>query len=146
MQFQLRTLFIVMGVFCVYLGLLNAPFIISVPCYCLIAWSMPAYWIAGLVYARHERRAYYLGGVAAGASPYLIMLFFSIMLAADGPWRWGRWIDRYDWDEIWFFNFTASLFMLGPLLVAFLGGWIAYLVHRSVRPAESDPALQTPPA
>jgi hypothetical protein len=139
MQFQLRTLFILMAAVCVYLGMLNAPFIISIPLLCAVAWVMPAYWIAGLVYARGARRAYFLGGVAAGTSPQLVMIFYSIMVAMDGPWRWSNWYQRYDWDETWFFNIVASIFLLGPLLIAFLGAWVSYAVYRSLQPADARP-------
>src|SRR6185436_17943236 len=55
MQFRLRTLFILTAIVCVYFGVLNAPPFIAIPLYCAIVWLTPAYWIAGVIYAREAR-------------------------------------------------------------------------------------------
>src|SRR5687768_14394060 len=135
MQFSLRTLFIITGVICVYCGILNAPQFIAIPLFCAIVWLMPAYWIAGVIYAREGRRAFFIGGLAAGAVPFAAMALFSIvMILDDGPWRWGRNFGRYELGETQMINLIASLMIFAPVLLAFFGGWISRAVYFSLQP------------
>src|SRR5687767_8026567 len=135
MQFRLRTLLMLMAAICVYLGLLNAPPIIAFPIYCAIAWVAPAYWIVGVIYARGAERAYYIGGLSAGAVPFIAMLFCSVVMVFDGPWRWNRWVE-FEWGETHFFNLICSVLIFTPLVIAFLGGWVGHAVYRSLQPVQ----------
>lgn len=139
MQFQLRTLFILTAVFCVYMGLLNAPMFITIPVFCMVSWMMPAYWIAGVVYARGPKRSFYIGGLAAGATPFIAQGFYTLIAIIDGPWRWRNWFSgRYDWSEIWLTNVTASLLLAAPHIVALCGAWLSYALYFSLRPTDES--------
>jgi hypothetical protein len=136
MQYSLRTLFILMAAICVYLGILNAPIFISFPVFCTLALLAPAYWVTGVVYARGEQRAFFIGGLAAGAAPFVAMVFTSLVMLIDGPFRWGRGFGRYEWGETQFFNMVSSLLIFAPIAIAFLGGWIALALYRRLQPAQ----------
>lgn len=139
MQFRLRTLMIVMAAISGYLGLINAPSVIAMPIFYAVACTMPAYWVTGVIYAREQRRAFFIGGIAAGVAPYLQLVFTSIWMF-DG--RWGH--NRYEFGETQAINMMISLFVFSPLLLACIGGWIGWCVYRSLQP--DPPAnLHSPP-
>jgi hypothetical protein len=150
MQFRLITLFIITGAVCVYLGILNAPPVIALPLFCAVVWLSPAYWVAGVIYSREARRAFFIGGLSAGAIPFLAMVFYSLVLLLDGPGPWGF---RSSWGRGGFgqsqlINFFASLFIFAPLATAYVGGWISKYVYYSAQPPKpvASPASPFGPA
>ena len=144
MQFRLRTLFIITAVICVYCGVLNAPQFISFPLFSVVVWLTPAYWIAGVIYARDAKRAFFIGGLVGGAVPFLGLVFWSLAMAVDGPFRWGRNYGRYEMGEAQLLNLIASLFIFAPVVLAFLGGWISLAVYRSLQPPKPVPPPRSP--
>lgn len=144
MQFSLRTLFILTAIVCVYCGILNAPVFIAFPLFCALVWLTPAYWIAGVIYAREARRAFFIGGLAAGAVPFVALVFCSLVMAVDGPWRWSRSYGRYEFGETQLINMIASLFIFAPVALAFLGGWISLFVYHSLQPPRPVPPPVSP--
>ena len=152
MQFRLRTLFILTAVICVYCGILNAPPFIAVPLFCAVVWLTPAYWIAGVVYAREARRAFFIGGLASGTIPFFILVFYSLNVVFDG---WGPWGYRNNfrggyYGENQLINLLASLFIFAPVVLAFLGGWVSLAVHYGLQPPKrvsppTSPFLRTFP-
>ncbi len=145
MQFRLRTLFILTAIICVYCGVLNAPTIIAIPLYCAVTWLTPAYWIAGVIYARDAKRAFFIGGLAGGAVPFVAQVFWSVVLAVDGPWPWrygGS--GRYEIGETQLINLIASLFIFAPVVLAFIGGWISLAVYHGLQPPKPVPSPASP--
>jgi hypothetical protein len=136
MQFRLRSLFILTALICVYLGVLNAPSQIALPLFCAAVWVTPAYWIAGVIYARDARRAFFIGGLAAGTAPFLVLLSAFGFRMGD-PWGWGY--QPYQVGETQMINMVLSLFVFAPVVLAYLGGWIALAVYHSLQPSPSVP-------
>jgi hypothetical protein len=134
MQFRLRSLFILTALICVYLGVLNAPSQIALPLFCAAVWVTPAYWIAGVIYARDARRAFFIGGLAAGAAPFLVLLSAFGFRMGD-PWGWGY--QPYQVGETQAINMVLSLFVFAPVLLAFIGGWIALAMYHNLQPSPS---------
>ncbi|WP_425614776.1 hypothetical protein NA78x_004655 [Anatilimnocola sp. NA78] len=140
MQFRLRTLFILMAIVCVYCAVLNLPPPIAIPLFCSIGWISPAYWVTGVVYARGATRAFFIGGISGGAVPLVALVFVSIVMIFDGPWRWGR--SMNGWGEQQLFNLLFSLLALAPVALAFASAWIAYAVYHSLQTTEA--AVKSP--
>jgi len=152
MQFRLRTLFILTAIVCVYFGVLNAPPFIAIPLYCAIVWLTPAYWIAGVIYAREARRAFFVGGLAAGTLPFFILIYYSLNVVFDGwgPWGYRNYGGRGFYGEYQLMNLVASLFIFAPVVLAIVGGWISWAVYYGVQPPRpvsppTSPFLQTFP-
>ena len=146
MQFRLITLFIITGIVCVYCGLLNAPSFIALPLFCAVTWLSPAYWISGVIYTREARRAFFIGGLASGAIPFLGLVFYSLAMVFDGwgPWGYRNGFGRNGFGETLFINFFASLFIFSPVVMAFLGGWISMAVYFSAQPRKPVPPPASP--
>ena len=153
MQFRLRTLFILTAVVCVYCGVLNAPPFIAIPLFCAIVWLTPAYWIAGVIYAREARRAFFVGGLASGTVPFFVMIFYSLSVVLDGygPWGYRNYGGRGGfYGEYQLMNLVASLFIFAPVVLAFVGGWISWGVYYGMQPPRpvsppTSPFLKTFP-
>jgi len=136
MQYRLSTLLIVTALIGIYLGILNMPTFIAVFIFFAAALVTPAYWVTGVIYARERRRAYFIGGIAAGAIPYLILVGFGLMIGMDVPWRWGR--NRYEFGETQIINMMLSGLILSPALLAFAGGWIGQRVYLGLQTTAQD--------
>jgi hypothetical protein len=134
MQYQLRSLFILMGLIGVYFGILNMPTMFAFPLFSCLVLVTPAYWLTGAIYARDRRQAFFVGGIAAGAFPYLMLAYYCINM---GRWGWAG-FERYRFGETQIVNVMLSLLVCLPILLAFAGGWIGIAVYRSLRAAESD--------
>jgi hypothetical protein len=81
MQFRLMTLLILLTALA--LGgamVLTAPAGVSLLVMAIMLWISPSFWIAGAVYARRSPQAFFVGGIAAGAIPYLIATQYSSSL------------------------------------------------------------------
>ncbi|MGI8978179.1 MAG: hypothetical protein ACR2FY_03025 [Pirellulaceae bacterium] len=146
MQFRLRTLFILTAVICVYCGVLNAPLFIAMPLFCAIAWVTPAYWIAGVIYARDARRAFFIGGLAGGTVPFLALVFWSLAMGIDffdgwGYRNYGRGVFS---GETQLMNMLASLVIFAPVVLAFVGGWISLAVYYGLQPPKPVPPPLSP--
>ncbi len=145
MQYRLSTLLIIMALAGVYFGILNMPTFIAGFLFFAVALVSPAYWVTGMIYARNERRAFFIGGIAGGAVPYLVLGIFGLVLTFDGPWRWG--LNRYQFGETQMINMMLSAFIFSPLLLAFAGAWLGMLLYRSLQTeAKEAEALATPQA
>jgi hypothetical protein len=146
MQFSLRTLFILTAIICVYCGVLNAPQFIALPLFCALAWLSPAYWIAGVIYARDSRRAFFIGGLAGGAVPFLALVFYSLAVGFDFFDRWGsrNYFGRNSFGETQLINLIASLFIFAPVVLAFAGGWLSLAVFHSLQPPKQVPRATSP--
>lgn len=146
MQFRLITLFIITGIVCVYCSILNAPPFIALPLFCAVVWLSPAYWVSGVIYTREARRAFFVGGLAGGAIPFLGLVFYSLAMVIDG---WGPWGFRNNWGrnrfgETQLINFFASLLIFAPVVMAFIGGWISMAVYSSAQPPKPVPPPASP--
>lgn len=142
MQFRLITLFIVTGLVCVYCGVLNAPPFIAIPLFGAIAWVSPAYWVSGVIYTREARRAFFIGGLASGAIPFLGLVFCSLAFVLDG-WRYRNW-GRNNFGDNLLMNFFASLLIFAPVIMAYVGGWISMAVYYSAQPPKPVPPPASP--
>jgi hypothetical protein len=138
MQYRLSTLLIVMALAGVYFGILNMPSFIAVFLFFAAVLVTPAYWVTGAVYARDQRRAFFIGGIAAGVVPYLLLGYFGMMSSMRGPWPWN--FNRYEFGETQLVNMMLSVFIFSPALLAFAGGWIGRTVYRTLKnaPDEAD--------
>jgi MFS family permease len=145
MQYRLSTLLIVMALFCVYFGILNMPTFIAVFLFFAVVLVSPAYWVTGLIFARNERRAFFIGGIAAGTIPFLILGCFGVVMVTDGPWRWG--FNRYEFGETQVVNMMLSVFISAPVLLAFAGAWVGKRVYRNLQTTVDDtnPAVHAQP-
>jgi hypothetical protein len=146
MQFRLITLFIITGIVCVYCAVLNLPAVITFPLFCAVTWLSPAYFISGVIYTREARRAFFIGGLASGALPFLGEVFYCLAVAFDG---WGPWGFRGGWGRTGFgetqlINLFASLVIFSPVIMAFLGGWVAMAVYYSAQPKRPVPPSASP--
>lgn len=139
MQYRLSTLLIAMALAGVYFGILNMPTFIAAFLYFAVVLVTPAYWVTGVIFARQERRAFFVGAIAAGAGPYLILGTFGLVLVFEGPWRWG--MNRYQFGETQLINMLLSAVVFSPMLLALAGGWIGRSVYRTLKnaPDEADP-------
>lgn len=133
MQFRLRSLFILTAAVAVFCGIITAPWFLAIPLLCALSCLWPAYWIAGVIYARDSRRAFFIGGIAAGALPYIVLAVFIIAAAFD-EFDMFRFTRRRGYTENLLTNLFAAGIVLTPTVLAFLGGWIALAVYRSLQP------------
>ena len=147
MQFRLRTLSVLIAFifFLIYCGVLNAPSSIAIPVFCVIVWLTPAYWIAGVIYARDARRAFFIGGLASGAVPFLALVCYSVIGAFEG---WGSWgyggYRRSVFGEIQRQNLIASLFIFAPVMLSFIGGCLSMAVYFALQPPSPVPPFASP--
>ena len=145
MQFRLRSLFILTAIICVYCGMLNAPPAIAIPLFCAVAWLTPAYWIAGVIYARAAKRAFFIGGLAGGAVPFLALVFYSLAAGFDMfdrlPYRA---FGRGGFGDTQLFNLTVSSFIFAPVVLAYIGGWVSWAVYQSLQPPNPVPPPTSP--
>jgi len=148
MQFRLRSLFILTALVCVYCGVINAPPIIAIPLFFAAVWLAPAYWITGVIFAKEGRRAFFIGGLAAGAAPFLVLTMF---VASGFPWGYGNWDFRElagagggIYGENQLANLIASLFIFAPVVLAFIGGWISLVVYHSLQSPKPKPGPESP--
>ncbi|MFN0022002.1 MAG: hypothetical protein ACKVP0_27455 [Pirellulaceae bacterium] len=146
MQFRLITLFIITGIVCVYCAVLNLPAVIAFPLFCAVAWLSPAYFISGVIYMREARRAFFIGGLASGALPFLGLALYSLGVVFDGrgPWGYrGGW-GRTGFGETQLVNLFASLVIFSPVIMAFFGGWVSMAVYYSAQPKKPVPPPASP--
>lgn len=136
MQYRLSTLLIVMFLIGVYLAILNMPTFIAVFLFFAAVLVTPAYWVTGAVYAREQRRAYFIGGIAAGAVPFLLLGYFGMMMSFRGPGPFN--FNRYQLGETQLLNMLMSVFVFSPALLAFAGGWIGQSVYHSLQTAANS--------
>lgn len=134
MQFRLLTVLILMAAVSVGCALLfAAPAWISIPALTLILWVSPAFWIAGVVYARGGRQAFFLGGLVAGAIPFLITSVYSMnfasrfvrLLTTGNATAGSLYRDDFDIANVTF----MGLALLSPGLFSVIGGGLAVLVR-----------------
>jgi len=105
----------------------------------------PAYWITGVIYAQGARRAFFIGGLAGGAVPFLGLVIYSLALGIDFVEDFGRGRGfRGFYGEYQLMNLMASLLIFAPVALAFIGGWIAYAVHYSLQPPAPKPRTESP--
>lgn len=136
MQYRLSTLLILMALIGVYFAILNMPTFIAVFLFFAVVLVTPAYWVTGVVYAREQRRAYFIGGMAAGTIPFLLLGYFGMMMFFRGPGPWN--FNRYQLGETQMVNMLMSLFVFSPALLAFAGGWIGQSVYHSLHTAANS--------
>ena len=147
MHYRLRTMTLLLVLVCVpiYGCALYAPSSIAIAVYCVMAWLMPAYWIAGVIYGRDFRRAFFIGGLAGGAVPFLMMVAYTVMLASSG---WGSWghggYVRDGFGESMLQNLVVSLFIFAPVLLSVLGGFLSLAVYFALQPRSRVPPPTSP--
>lgn len=137
MQFRLQFLFILTALFCVYLGVLNLPTAIAGLLFGAAVIVSPAYWVAGVIYARDARRAFFIGAIASGFLPYLFLVYNARFPEGN---MWGFGYQRYQFGETQAINVLVSLFIFSPLVFAYVGGWIAVATYHNMTAAPSDGA------
>jgi hypothetical protein len=139
MQFNLRTLLMVVTLSAVVCGTLVAPPMLAVPVLCLILWTSPAFWLSSAYFSRGSRRAFFLGGCLAGLAPYLAAVILSIAYYAE-------WIDDGDvpnileqGDDPWG-TFRVAVAVYLPGVCSLIGGTLGMLAwQRREKMAESPP-------
>jgi hypothetical protein len=149
MQFHLRTLLAVMFAVSLLCGLVFAsPPIVCLPVLCTLLWIGPAIWINGIIYGRGAWRPFFIGGVIVGLGPHLGALYYSYMVIAsvfDGG-SVSEWFNA----ESRFTNMITAAILLGPGVIAFLGGITGVATYwlllppkheRSQRPLAADEYL-----
>jgi len=127
MQFRLRTLFLLTAAVCVFCGVINAPPFIAIPLFFAAVWITPAYWVAGVIYGREGWRAFFIGGLASGAAPFLVLTLYTVSMGMWG-WRFSDWsINDFGgiYGQYQLTNLIASLFIFAPVVLAFIGGWLS---------------------
>jgi hypothetical protein len=139
MQFHLRTLLVVMFAVSLLCGLVFAsPPIVCLPVLCMLLWIGPAIWINGIIYGRGAWRPFFIGGVITGLGPHLGALYYSFMVIAslfDG----GSISDLWDADAP-FVNLIYSAILLGPGVLAFLGGFAGAATYWMLLPSKKERA------
>lgn len=139
MQFHLRTLLVVMFAVSLLCGVVFAsPPIVCLPVLCTLLWIGPAVWINGIIYGRGAWRPFFIGGVIVGLGPHLGALYYSFMIIAslfDG----GSISELFDADEP-FVNLIYSAILLGPGLLAFLGGLAGVATYWLLLPPKNQRA------
>ncbi len=126
MQFQIRTLIVVIAVVAVLCALTFAtPRIIALPLLCSIVWILPSLWISGIVFGRGAWRSFFIGGAAAGSVPYLIAIYYSInvvlsLLSESDTYALYQ---LSSISEPWP-NLAISIVFLAPVIFAALGGLV----------------------
>jgi hypothetical protein len=130
MQFRLSSLFVLTSLIGLYLGVLNLPMFLALPLFGALALMTPAYWVTGAIYARDARQAFFIGGSASGAAPYLV-LAYNMAFSFRDPW--GLSYQRYEFGETQIANLFFSFIVSLPALLAFCGGWIGLAVYRNLQ-------------
>jgi hypothetical protein len=133
MQFRLITLFIATAAVAVVCGLItSAPPVLAIPVFCVMLWLAPAFWIGGVVYARGIWRAFFIGGVAVGAIPYLTVVVYGSFLSLY--WVGGVFGTSLGPDNR-LVNLIAASIVFAPIVLALFGGWITMAVHVTFQPS-----------
>jgi hypothetical protein len=146
MQFRLRTLFLLTAAVCVFCGVINAPPFIAIPLFFAAVWITPAYWVAGVIYGREGWRAFFIGGLASGAAPFLVLTLYTVSMGMWG-WRFSDWsINDFGgiYGQYQLTNLIASLFIFAPVVLAFIGGWLSMWVYYGLKTPSPQPKLQSP--
>ena len=106
---------------------------VAVPIFAAALWLCPSVWTAGAIYTTGIRRAFFIGGLAGGAVPFLAMAFAStsIVISAVSEMTdqsmWGTLNGLNDRDAA----VTSSLLLLSPVLFSLVGGGLSAFVYRS---------------
>src|SRR6476660_1685042 len=120
MQFRLITLFIATAAVAVVCGLITAaPPVLAIPVFGVTFWLAPAFWIGGVVYARGIWRAFFIGGVAVGAIPYLTVVLYGSFLSLY--WVGGVFGSSLGSDNR-LVNLIAASIVFAPIILALFGG------------------------
>jgi hypothetical protein len=135
MQFRLMSLLLVMVVASVLFALMFAfPAYITLPVLTMVLWVSPSVWIAGVVYARGATQAFFLGGLVAGAVPFLIVASISGVMSVEFVSDFGDLsLGMRQYDER-LQIVIASLVLLSTGPFSFMGGLLAVIVYRMTRP------------
>src|SRR5689334_3771962 len=95
MQFRLAHLLVAITIFAIALGLtFISPPAVGFPILAILLPTAPAIWITGIIHARGGLRAFFVGGLSAGAVPCLFAFYFFNSSFAD---VWNRWLFQYQW-------------------------------------------------
>lgn len=141
MQFGIRTLLLTTtAVAALCAVVFAAPLVVAVPILCAILWICPAFWINGIVYGRGAWRPFFIGGMAAGAMPHFVALYFSVM-AAIGL-AGGDTLSQLSLGGQWP-NLLIAAILLSPGLFALCGGLTGVAVYWQFR---LPPAPALPPS
>jgi hypothetical protein len=131
MQFRLRTLLAVITYLSVISALVfAAPPVVAWPLLGLLLLVSPAVWIVGIVYGRGARRAFFIGGTAAGIGPFVATSFVSLMYAVDGlaPLLLNSTSSSISSDDRWT-TILVSCLLLSSGPIAMGGGLLGSLVY-----------------
>jgi hypothetical protein len=139
MQFRLLSILIAITLLSVLCAVIFAmPGFISVPMLTLILWISPSLWITGAIYARGRKQAFFIGGLAAGAVPFVVSALYSATVAAAA-------VIEADYDELWNPNrnddrsavIFLCLWLLVPGVCSVCGGVLGIFMHwrNAPRPA-----------
>jgi hypothetical protein len=143
MQFGIRTLLIVTTAVAALCGIVfAAPPIVAIPVLCTMLWVCPSVWITGIIYARGARRAFFIGGMAAGFAPHSCALYYSVMIVVS-TFDGNSLADLFTNDEPWA-NLLNAAILLGPGVFAFLGGACGAIVYWWNQPPRTSPSAPPP--
>lgn len=143
MQFQLRTLLILVTVAAVICATFVAPPEFAVPILGLILWISPVLWLSGAYACRGRRQAFFLGGTVAGFAPYLAAVIISIIYYAQWIFE-GDWPDVIDRADSHWFAVRVAVAVYLPGVCSLIGGtlsWFAYEYQRRIAAGEAAPSL-----
>jgi hypothetical protein len=140
MQFRLMSLLLVMVAASVLFALMFAfPAFITLPVLTMVLWVSPSVWIAGVVYARGATQAFFLGGLVAGAVPFVIVASISGVMSVEFVSDFGDLSFGMRQYEERFQIIISSLVLLSTGPFSFVGGLLAVLVYRmNQRPVNRD--------
>lgn len=134
MQFRLKTLFLLTTLAAAYFGLVfSPPLIVTLFLLTLAMLVSPAVWIAGAVYCRGGRQAFFLGGISAGALPFVLSLYYFLLMTVevigDFPQQ-GFWLADYNLE------LRMYLALIWPVsgIVSITAGGAAWAVRRYLAP------------
>jgi hypothetical protein len=138
MQFGLGPLLTVVTVISILCGLIvAAPPIAGAPLLFLVVVSSPSIWIAGIVYARGQWQAFFIGGVISGIAPWIAVFYWYgaivLQLLAEIPRPSSALGPVYSpaVNSEWVLSNALTLV---PGIASFFGGGLSTLVCRAFRP------------
>jgi hypothetical protein len=137
MQFHIRTLLVVTFAVSVLCALVFAsPPIVCIPVLCALLWIGPAIWINGIIYGRGVWRPFFIGGVITGLGPHLGALYYSFMVI--GSLFDGGSMSEWFGAEGRFANLITAAILLGPGVLAFLGGIAGVTTYWMLLPTKKE--------
>ena len=135
MQFRLLSLLILITVAAFGCAILFAlPIFVSYFCTAIIVLVSPSVWFAGVYYSRGRTHAFFMGGLTAGAVPFIVASYYSVVMPISMIGGGGSWAPGSNGSDSVVARLALAAVLLLPGVFSCLGGGMSMLTHWLVIP------------